>query len=178
MQNKRRKDKSFPGKEYYTFSCNAKRCIEVAKGHGLETRGPDKRPPLGGLIVWEHKSDPNVAGHVAYITDVSKDGNTIKILQSGWGGGNGSFNIDLINDPTWPSEVTIKRNNNWAYYVGESYHRCIGFVVNPAIPDDATVDKVQKRCVPYIVVNGKWKRAQAYIKHNKKWKKCIEKVKI
>jgi GH24 family phage-related lysozyme (muramidase) len=93
---------------------------------------PAEIPPKGGLIVWG-----GTANHVAYISDVSEDGNTITIQQSAYGGA--SWTNSSINgiSGAWQTR-TITRNNKgtnlwWYQNSGYSGASCEGFIKNPGV---------------------------------------------
>lgn len=93
---------------------------------------PSQKPAKGGLIVWGGS-----ANHVAYISDVSEDGNTITIHQSAYGGA--SWEDSSINGISGAWQIkTITRNNKgtnlwWYQNTGYEGAVCKGFVSNPGV---------------------------------------------
>ncbi len=93
---------------------------------------PSKVPPKGGMIVWGGS-----ANHVAYISDVSEDGNTITIHQSAYGGAN--WEDSAINGISGAWQIrTITRNNKgtnlwWFQNTGYEGATCEGFIENPGV---------------------------------------------
>lgn len=93
---------------------------------------PSKTPPKGGMIVWSGS-----ANHVAYISDVSEDGNTITIHQSAYGGA--SWDDSAINGINGAWQIkTITRNNKgsnlwWYQNTGYNGATCEGFIANPGV---------------------------------------------
>ena len=150
---------------------------------------PAKIPPKGGLIVWS-----GTANHVAYISDVSADGNTITIHQSSYGGANWKNSaINGVNG-AWHT-TTITRNNKgpnlWWYQIsGYSGATCEGFVANPGvvavengggnIPDpEPEVTKygvyIGGKFYSAHIYNGtKWVKATPKIYNGTKWVNCSE----
>lgn len=114
---------------------------------------PSQIPPKGGLIVWG-----GTANHVAYISDVSADGNTITIHQSAYGGA--SWEDSSINGVSgaWQTR-TITRNNKgtnlwWYQNTGYNGATCEGFIANPGVVavsnGGSEPDKPDKPEYPYI----------------------------
>ena len=92
------------------------------------TKEYEDAPPLGGLISWggsgkNSKGDTVYYNHVAYICKVV-DKNTIYIVQSGYNGSVGPWNI-----------YKCVRSKEWSYAWSNkpSGLKCNGFVSNPAI---------------------------------------------
>ena len=137
---------------------------------------PENKPPVGGIIVWG-----GTANHVAYISEVSEDGNTIVILQAGY------------NTPIWG-----KRNNDntgwccdrreiirepdkpylWRYGWGgsDTGKVCLGYIANPGLPKTGDYGVIigDRPCVPYILINDgtkrKWAEVIPYALNTQQWK--------
>lgn len=153
--------------------------IDSAKKHSFFSKyviPVTDKPPLGGLIVWEDK-------HVAFIADVSADGNTIKIIQSGlntpsWTQRNNA-NTGWVNDTR-----TITRNqngtNHWYYRTNSG---CLGFLANPGVVNNPDPPVEVTKYGVYIgdkfygahIYNGtKWVKATPKIYNGTKWVDCSE----
>lgn len=135
------KNTGLPPKQYFALTRQANLLVTQAKNIGLPTLGPEAFPPLGGLIVWKDT-------HVAYICEVSEDGNTIVVQQTGYSTPMWRYtNIQPIKhkydpwDPSLPGwNIHVYRRNiggpnYWEYKNSKSPRPlgCVGFIVNPAI---------------------------------------------
>lgn len=108
-------------KEHYPLNREAKYLIDKARSLGLPILPPNAIPPLGGLIVWG-----GTANHVAYISAVKDNGNTITVQQSAYG-------INLTRFPWWEWYIRDYHRNKGGKDAWEYGGTCLGFIVNPAI---------------------------------------------
>jgi len=139
---------------------------------------PSKKPPKGGLIVWSGS-----VNHVAYISDVSEDGNTITIHQSAYGGA--SWEDSAINGINGAWQIkTITRNNKgtnlwWYQNTGYDGATCEGFISNPGVvavseggsepdipdepdnPDEPVIKTKKRKGFNFLLFNRK-KRMKRY----------------
>ena len=124
-----------PPKEYFPLTAQANLLVNRAKSLGLKTLGPQGYPPLGGLIVWQDT-------HVAYICEVSEDGNSIVVQQTGYQTASWKYTnnkpLQYTYNP-WDSSLPgwnirrYDRNSRGPNYWGYGPNGCVGFIVNPAI---------------------------------------------
>lgn len=77
------------------------------------------KPKLGACMVWEGKG--NLAGHVASVEKIYDD-NHIITSESGYG----------ASKPFWTQD---RYNNNGNWGLGDKY-KFLGFIYNPAVPDE------------------------------------------
>lgn len=135
---------------------------------------PESKPPLGGIIVWG-----GTANHVAYISDVSEDGNTITILQAGWQ--TTIWTVRNSEDTGWCCDKrTLTRETDkpylWRYgWTGSDIGRvCLGYIANPGVTtlNDYGVIIGDKSYVPYIFLakERRWAEVAPYIFNDQKWK--------
>jgi hypothetical protein len=133
----------------------------------------EDKPPKGGLITWGGSG----VNHVAYISDVSKDGNTITTLHSGWMYPSWTY---PVNGGYKPAERIYHRDlSNGTYGYKGKY---LGYLQNPAIIDDdtGTTSTIQKPTISTVTqptsttinVVGDRNSDSSYIRHTKlfyKW---------
>lgn len=128
----------------YALNGPAEQLINLMSDYGLNPNeyklSKTAKPPLGGLIVWQGE-------HVAYICDVSSDGNEIVVQQSGYGYDYPAPQFDSSNNEIgsyrwgW-RQNTYRRgqNNNWSGSDGYTLGgECLGYIANPAIPHSSLV---------------------------------------
>lgn len=95
-------------------------------------------PKLGACAVWQGKG--SLAGHVAIVEKII-DSNTIVTSESGYGQKN----------PFW---TTTRKNTNGRWGANSNYP-FLGFIYNPAVPDEPTPIKTIEE-LAHEVIEGKW----------------------
>lgn len=106
----------------------------------------DAIPPVGGMIVYNYAGNTkrDGAGHVVYVQEVNDDG-TVKISQSSWGSKTriaATFDTITRGDPDDSYWV-----NGWQFQpskMNHSYIKCMGFIINPAIPYGPNYSKLRR----------------------------------
>lgn len=109
----------------YQLVCNAEQFIIKAKSYGL-TIGTT--PKLGSIIVWSQgsaSSGGDGAGHVAVVEQINSDGSIIT-SESGYN----------ARRPFW-TQTRTNKDGRWGQ--GSKYN-FLGFIYNPAVPDEPTGD--------------------------------------
>ena len=161
FRNKSQTLVDLPKKEYFRFTCSANKIIpdrvqanykHTAIKSGLLTNTdlkncfmtPDKIPPEGGLICWGGD-----ACHTAYISEVI-DENNIVILQSGWGTpswttrGEGGWHCNRKPVTRHQTKDGVRYENIWWFnsngYKLTPTKYCQGFIANPAVTVESTVE--------------------------------------
>ena len=114
---------------------NAKNLIQNAIKQGLEV---GVEPRLGAVIVWADSQ----YGHVAVVEQMSKDGQRIRVSESGW-------NYNGVNH-MWFADHAKGSDGNWLqgtdYNWMKGKYKFRGFIYNPAVEekDDMTEEQVRK----------------------------------
>jgi hypothetical protein len=103
----------------------------------------EDKPPVGGLIIWGDTNGGVDVNHIAYISDVSEDGNTITTIHSGWKYPEWTttlYNNDgSIKGYNATTRVYSRNLKNHTYgYKGI----CLGYVANPAVTGQITPEDV------------------------------------
>lgn len=109
----------------YQLVCNAEQFIIKAKSYGLAI---GTTPKLGSIIVWGQGSTSaggDGAGHVAVVEQINPDG-SIVTSESGW----------KAKRAFW----TQTRNNSDGRWGQGSKYNFLGFIYNPAVPDEPSED--------------------------------------
>lgn len=113
--------------KYYFGAGNANTFYKNASKYGCES-GPT--PQAGAIICWDKQGS---AGHVAVVENVSADGKTITISESGWSYPSSSpVGTYTLNYGTgnWS---TGKNSNGKSYWMDSSKYSFQGFIYNPIL---------------------------------------------
>ena len=138
---------------------NAKNLIQNALEQGLEV---GSEPRLGAVIVWADSQ----YGHVAIVEQISKDGQKIRVSQSGW-------NYNGVNH-MWFADHYKGENGNWIEGTDYSWmkkkYKFKGFIYNPAVEEDMTQDQFNRMMDTWIAQQAA-KPASTYAEGALSWAK-------
>lgn len=131
---------------------------------------PEGIPPLGGLIIWG-----GTANHVAYISDVSEDGNQITILQAGWQ--TSAWTVRNNENTGWCCDkrtLTREPSTKHLWRFSGNSGTCLGYIANPGVTtlNDYGVIIGDKSYVPYIFSKKekRWVEVIPYALNTQQWK--------